>query len=172
MHILCLNPPTRPPNVEYDSICTLYEVFEQIFLGNGRTPINSSCGHTITLFDHHFFHLTAITVSGKAKLFMRDEKSRILATKVGFADYVVGHNGSRAKNLRAVRETLEQPDEVWKDNPKTKSRWVYIKQYAAVPYPFSVVLLTQREHLYVPVTGFPCKKSDIRKWRKGEKVFP
>jgi len=119
--------------------------------------------------------MASITAGGEGRrLFMKDEKQLILATGEGFAHYVVGHGGSRAKHLQASRETLSSPDEIWEDNPKANSRWVYIKEYDAVPYPFSVALVTERteESLIVPVTSFPCKKQDVKKWRNGKRIYP
>jgi len=105
---------------------------------------------------------------------MRDEKKRILETTNGFGDFLVGQNGSRARHLPSVYETLSAPDEVWEDNPKAKARWVYLKEYDSLSYPFSVVLVTVRpeESLIVPKTGFPCRKTDIKKWRAGKKIYP
>lgn len=105
---------------------------------------------------------------------MRDEKETILATQEGFSDYEIGHGGSRAKNLKAAYETLTTPDEVWENNPKTQSRWVYVKEYDAVPYPFSVALVAYREEqaIIVPATSFPCKKGDVKKWRGGNRIYP
>jgi len=125
-------------------------------------------------FDHHFFHMVAITMEGKEKLFMRDEKEAILATDVGFANYIVGHGGTRARYLRSAYETMVSPDEVWEENPKAKARWVYIKEYATVPYSFSVALVTYRENeaIVVPASSFPCRKGDLKKWRDGKKIYP
>jgi hypothetical protein len=126
------------------------------------------------VFDHHFFHLAAVSKTGREKLFMKEEKPTILETTEGFSPYIVGHGGSRAKNLRAAYETLANPDEVWEQNPRTQSRWVYVKEYNALPYPFSVALVTRRDAgaIIVPTTSFPCKKGDVRKWRSGTKIFP
>jgi|BogFormECP03_OM2_1039629.scaffolds.fasta_scaffold05251_1 hypothetical protein len=68
--------------------------------------------------------MAAITMEGKEKLFMRDEKEAILAPDVGFANYIVGHRGTRARYLRSAYETMVSPDEVWEENPKAKARWV------------------------------------------------
>jgi hypothetical protein len=118
--------------------------------------------------------MASISASGKDRLFMRDEKKVILGTGVGFAQYILGHGGSRARHLQAARETLCAPDEVWEDNPKANSRWVYIKEYDSVPYPFSIALVTERteESIIVPVSSFPCKKGDVKKWRNGRKIYP
>lgn len=105
---------------------------------------------------------------------MRNEKEVILATLDGFSNYTIGHGGSRAKNLRSAYETLTAPDEVWENNPKTHSRWVYVKEYATAPYHFSIAMVTYREgqSIVVPVTSFPCKKGDVKKWRCGDKIYP
>ena len=174
MVLINANPPVRPANACCASIRDLYLCFERIFLLPGRSQIVAPCGHKITVFDHHFFHLAAISIPGNERLFMRDEKKRILETTDGFGDFLVGQNGSRARHLPAVYETLSAPDEVWEDNPKAKARWVYLKEYDSLPYPFSVVLVTERpeESLIVPKTGFPCRKTDIKKWRAGKKIYP
>lgn len=174
MPLICANPPARPANIAYASIRELYLHYENIFLLEGRSPITTPCGHSIIFFDHHFFHMVGITVKGKDKLFMRDEKETILATAEGFAHYIVRHNGSRAKHLQASRETFSTPDEIWEDNPRANSRWVYIKEYDAAPYPFSVALVTDRpeQGIIVPVTSFPCKKGDVEKWRNGKRLYP
>lgn len=172
--VLRQKPPTRPANVNYASIYDLYLEFENIFLVEGKTPITSPCGHSILIFDHHFFHMAAVNVAGKDRLFMKEEKAHILAATDGFGQYTISHGGSRARHLLAARETLSSPDEVWEDNPKAKARWVYIKEYAAVPYPFSIALVTLREEeaIIVPVTSFACKKNDVKKWRQGKKIYP
>ena len=166
--------PTRPSNVSYNSISELYLKYVEIFLAGGRSPLVTPCGHEIVFFDHHFFHMASITVDGKEKLFMREEKARILETNEGFGDYWIGHKGSRAKHFHASFETLTTPDEVWQDNPNAKARWVYVKEFDSIPYPFSVVLVTTRpeQSLIVPVTGFPCRRKDGKKWRAGTKIYP
>ena len=168
------NPPPRPDRLIFGSIRELYLHFENIFLSQGASPILSPCGHSILVFDHHFFHLASVSVPGKDKLFMKDEKEIMLATADGFAAYLIGHGGSRAKNLRAAYETLTNPDEVWEENPRSRSGWVYIKEYSAAPYPFSVALVTCREEqvVIVPKTSFPCKRGDVKKWRNGKRIYP
>ncbi len=174
MTLINIKPPPRPENVTFTSISELYQHYENIFLSEGRDSIISPCGHNILVFDHHFWHLAAVTIPGKDKPFMKEEKATIRATIEGFAHYVIGENGSRAKNLRSAYATLTHPDEVWEDNPKTQSRWVYVKEYAHVPYPFSIALVTIREEegITIPKTSFPCKKGDVKKWRNGKKIFP
>lgn len=166
--------PARPPNVDYNSMCELYEKYAEIFLVAGRNPLTTACGHEIVFFDHHFFHVAGVSVDGKEKLFMREEKGRILETMVGFGEYRIAHDGSRAKHFHSTYETLASPDEVWEGNPKARARWVYVKEYDSLPYQFSVVLVTTRpdESLIVPVTGFPCKRKDVKKWRQGTRIYP
>src|SRR5690242_4644601 len=106
--LLCSDPPERPINVEYTCMRDLYLAFEEIFLAS--LPIRNACGHEILIFDHHFFHLAAVTVPDIDRLYMRDEKARILALTEGFGSYEVGR--SRAKHLRSVHLTLKDPDEV------------------------------------------------------------
>jgi hypothetical protein len=74
----------------------LYLAFEEIFLA--KVPIKNACGHEILVFDHHFFHLAAVTVPAIDRLYMRDEKERILGLTEGFGHYEVGR--SRAKHMR------------------------------------------------------------------------
>jgi hypothetical protein len=170
----CAKLPTRPPKIDYDSISGLYQQYVEIFLIEGRNPLVSPCGHEIVFFDHHFFHMAGITVAGKEKLFMREEKGRILETIDGFGEYRIGHGGSRAKHFHSTYDTLASPAEIWEDNPKAKARWVYVKEYDSLPYQFSVVMVTTRPEasLIVPVTGFPCKRKDVKKWRQGNRIHP
>jgi phage-Barnase-EndoU-ColicinE5/D-RelE like nuclease2 len=150
----------------------LYLAFEAIFLAQDN--IHSACGHSIQVFDHHFFHMASIAVPGKEKLFMHEEKETILATCTGFGKYIVAIGGTRARHLASAFETLLAPDEVWENNPKAKSaKWVYIKEFSSLPYPFSICLVTERAErkLVVPVSSFPCKRSDIKKWRQGITIF-
>lgn len=169
-----VNLPARPANIDYDSICQLYQKYTEIFLVAGRNPLSTPCGHEIIFFDHHFFHIAGVTVDGKKKLFMREEKARILEINNGFGEYRIAHDGSRAKHFLSTYETLASPDEIWEDNPKARARWVYVKEYDSLPYQFSVVLVTTRpdESLIVPVTGFPCKTKDVKKWRQGNRIHP
>ncbi len=169
-YLLCSDPPERPANVEYTCLRELYLAFEAIFLG--KLPIKNACGHDILVFDHHFFHLAAITVDGVERLYMRDEKQTILGLAEGFGNYDIGK--SRAKHLRSVHITLSEPDEVWEDNPKARAKWTYVKEFASQPYQFSVALVAERSNenfIIFPVSGFPCKRSDVRKWRQGTLIY-
>lgn len=166
------NPPKRPPNVEYSSIRELYLAFEEIFLCN-KGCIKSVCGHELLVFDHHFFHLAAVTIPGIERLFMKDERPRIMELEDGYGLYEIGE--PRARHLRSAYVTICAPDEVWTKNPKSRAKWIYIKEFDSKPYPFSVALITEREeenNIIVPVSSFPCKKGDIKKWRKGERIHP
>jgi hypothetical protein len=169
--LICESFSPRPANIEYGCMRDLYLVFEELFLGQGNC-LNSASGHSISVFDHHFFHMASITVPGVNRLYMRNEKEIILGLTEGFGYYEVG--ASRAKHLRSAYETLANPDEVWEDNPKARVKWVYVKRYATQPYPFSVALVTERseESIIVPVSSFPCKGSDAKRWRNGRLIFP
>lgn len=169
-----INPaaPQRPPNVEYTCMSGLFQAFEEIFLSsNGK--IDSCCGHSVLTFDHHFFHLAAVTVSGVETLFMRDEKEKIRSLTDGFGLYEV--DDPRARHLRSAYATLSSPDEVWENSPKVRVKWIYVKEFDSKPYQFSIALVTERPaegNIIVPVSSFPCKKSDIKKWRSGTLIYP
>jgi hypothetical protein len=110
-----------------------------------------------------FFHLAAVTVDGIDRLFMRVEKEVILSLSEGFGHYEVGL--PRTRHLRSAQMTLAEPDEVWEENPKAQSKWVYVKEFASLPYQFSVAkaLRTTKEvadrHYIKPTTVLP----DVRK---------
>jgi len=175
MPLINADPPPRPSTLDFSSMAELFAMFEEIFLSQESSDVISPVGHRVSIFDHHFFHMASISKEGHVgRLFMRDEKQTIKTTTDGLGPYAIGHGGSRAKHLRAAMDTLRNPDEVWEDNPRAKSRWVYVKEYTSSPYPFSVLLVTDRpeQGLIVPVTGFPCRWSDIKKWRQGERICP
>jgi phage-Barnase-EndoU-ColicinE5/D-RelE like nuclease2 len=165
-------PPQRPKNVQCACMRDLYLAFEEIFLGSGGR-IDSSCGHQILVFDHHFFHLAAVTVDGADRLFMKHEKEGILALTSGFGAYRIGE--SRSKHLRSAYLTLSEPDEVWEENPKSRSKWVYIKEFESSPYRFTIALVTDRPEegsIIVPVSSFPCKRRDLKRWKQGKRIYP
>jgi hypothetical protein len=163
----------RPAPCEFASMAELYFLFERLFLVEGGV-LASRCGHAVLVFDHHFFHLAAVR-KGASRLFMATEKSEILATNVGFGQYLLDHGGSRARNLPSAKETMLDPDEVWEDNPKAlNARWVYVKEFDSSPYPYTVTLLGERPEeggIVVPVSSFPCKRTDARKWRQGNLIY-
>jgi hypothetical protein len=135
----------RPNCCEYDSISGLYLQYEGIFLADGGT-LDSACGHSVMIFDHHFFHLAAIRTEESTRLFMANEKSIIQSTTEGYGKYLIDHGGSRARNLPSAKFTILEPDEVWQDNPRaTSAKWVYIKEFDSAPYPYTVSLLTDRQ---------------------------
>jgi phage-Barnase-EndoU-ColicinE5/D-RelE like nuclease2 len=139
---LISDKPTRPPTVEYLSIRDVYLQFDEIFLAGRKSLIVSPCGHKIYCFEHHFFHMTGVIVGGLKELSMPHERDTILNTTHGFAHYDLREKGSRVRHLRSARETLENPDEIWADNPRVLSaKWVYIKEYHSKPYAFSVALV-------------------------------
>jgi hypothetical protein len=48
-----------------------------------------------------------------------------------------------------------------------------VKEFNSAPYPFTVAFLTSRpdqNDIIVPVSSFPCRKSDIKKWRQSKLV--
>jgi hypothetical protein len=106
---------------------------------------------------------------------MPDHKEMIQRTREGFDPYILGHGGSRAKNLPSAAACIKDPCEVWIDNPKsTNSKWVYIKEFDSLPYPFTITLLTERpeeEGIIVPVSSFPCKRKDLKKWRQSTLLY-
>lgn len=168
--------PTRLPNVTFSSIRELYLEFESIFLAGSQSLINSPCGHRIYCFEHHFFHLAGVRVSGTIELSMKTEKATILATNEGFGRYEIIENGSRAKHLRSAYETLVTPDEVWEDNPNVRTaKWIYIRKYDNKRYPFSIALAGDshtRGTIIVPFSSFPIRIGDIKKWRQGTRIHP
>jgi hypothetical protein len=168
------NPCARPANCSFGSIAELYLQFKSLFLAL-ESPLLSGCGHRVYFFDHHFFHMAAVVTAEQVRLFMPDEKDEIQATLKGFGKYILLHGGSRARNLPSARITMLEPDEVWEGNPKaTTAKWVYIKQFDSKPYPYTVALLTERPeqgNIIVPVSSFPCRKTDLKRWRQGRQIY-
>ena len=101
------------------------------------------------------------------------KKEAIRSTTDGFGKYEPAQNGSRARHLNSAKATIEAPDEVWEGNPKSRGRWVYLKEFDDSPYPFSVAIITNRDDgTIVPKTSFPCRRSDINGWRRGVDTTP
>lgn len=150
--------------------------FNEIFLTGTKSLIISPCGHKIYCFEHHFFHMAGIIVEGVSELSMQHERSKILAAADGFAHYELREGGSRAKHLRSARETLENPDEIWAENPRvTSAKWVYVKEYDSKPYAFSIALVGECEAnstIIVPFSSFPCERRNARKWQLTRRVYP
>lgn len=131
----------------------------------------SSCGHEIQIFDHHFFHFVKLEHPDKPQpLLMVREKQTILTTTSGFAPY--SYDKQRAIYLESAGMCLRYPDEVWLDENLTTGKWIYLKEFDQQPYCFTVFLLAERKGGVVPVTSFPAKKRDARKWRRGVKIYP
>jgi hypothetical protein len=168
--------PARPPRLEYRSIRGLYLQFEEIFLADNKSLILSSCGHKIYCFEHHFFHMAGVVVDGVDELSMPHERDTILKSSDGFAHYELRENGSRARHLKSAREVLENPDEVWEENPKvTSAKWVYIKEFDSLPYRFSIALVGEwqaNSTIIVPFSSFPCDGKNVKKWRQSKKIYP
>jgi hypothetical protein len=168
--------PTRPPKVDYASIRELYLAFREIFLAGPKALIVSPYGHQIHCFEHHFFHMAGVIVEGIDELSMPNERGVILATADGFAHYELREKGSRARHLRSARETIENPDEIWAENPRVVSaKWIYIKEYDSKPYAFSIALVGEWEAnstIIVPFSSFPCDRRNVRKWRQSKKIYP
>jgi hypothetical protein len=166
-------PAMRPEFLQFSSVQELYLHFQNLFLDGGEThcEIVSSCGHVHRVYDHHFFHMVKLDDPFKPKpLKMAVEKSIILGTLSGFGDYV--HDNQRAIYLGSAIMCLTHPDEVWDDPTLRTARWVYIKEFDTKPYCFTVLLVAEREEGIVPVTSFPCRNRDARKWRKGVRIYP
>lgn len=174
--IVNLSAPKRPPRVVYTSISGLFAEFQRIFLNGRKALIISPCGHQIYCFEHHFFHMAGVIVEGIAELSMPAERDTILKTTQGFAHYDLREGGSRAAHLESARITLEQPDEIWARNPKVESaKWVYVKEFDSKPYQFSVALVGVWESnsiIPVPFSSFAVAKSQIKKWRASERIYP
>jgi hypothetical protein len=175
MNLTNQNPPKRPNAWRYTSIAELYGLYENLFLGTGG-KLDSACGHSVSVFDHHFFHMAGITVANAGRLFMPDEKDEIRATTTGFGKYSLAHSGSRARDLPSAYATLVSPDEVWMDNPLTEiAKWVYVKEFDSKPYSFTMALLTPRPDengIIVPVSSFCCRKNRIKVWRQSTRIYP
>ena len=171
-----LNPdaPKRPACCSFDSLYSLHSEFERLRSQCGGV-INSACGHRILIFDHHIFHLASISRPGAGQLSMPQEQPGILRTVQGSGEYVVHHDGSRARNLPSAFATMSAPDEVWAANPiVTTAKWVYIKQFDSRPYAYTIALLGERPAeggIIVPFSSFPCRKRDLRKWRQGDLMY-
>lgn len=154
--------PLRPRGWEFESIAELYRLFQGLFL-NAEGYLESKCGHRISVFDHHFFHMCGVT-RDKARLFMPEEKEQILALATGFGEYELAHGGSRARDLPSAHATLLDPDEVWTENPTTNSaEWIYVKEFDSKPYPFTVALLMRRPDengIIVPVSSFAARGTE------------
>jgi hypothetical protein len=164
--------PRRPDFIELSCLRDLYLHFERLFLCDHVSgTVESCCGHEIKVFDHHFFHFVKLDHPKKPKpLLMAHEKSEILSTRAGFGGYT--YDRQRAIYLASARMCLEFPDEVWLDEKLTTAKWIYLKEFDARPYSFTILLIAERSEGLVPVTSFPGKKRDARKWRRGMRIHP
>jgi hypothetical protein len=168
-----MDTPKRPPDIVFCSLYELYEHFITIFM-DGKENLHefiSKCGCKITVLDHHFFHMVKLQFPGKEKLFMRDEKAGIILQNNGFGEYT--YDAHRARHLPSAMETLVNPDCVCRPERLKAADRVFIKKYDSLPYQFTAVLVGIRDGGFkVPVTAFPVKGTDIRRWIRGIKLFP
>ncbi len=165
--------PKRPDLLEFSSLSELYGHFEQIFLdGNpSSNELVSACGHTVKVFDHHFFHMVKLEHPDKPRpLLMANEKETIIATTPGFGTYT--YDNQRAIYLASAALCLAHPYEVWEDPSLNTAKWIYIKQFDASPYAYTILLVGERDGGVVPVTSFPGKERDARNWRRGVQIYP
>ncbi len=131
----------------------------------------------IMLSEHTSLHQNVgqLEAAAAARLDMQSEKPCIRNTVSGFGPYDLDHKASRARFLPSAKETICYPDQVWERCPiATTATWVYVKEFDSKPYPFTVALLTVRPKeggIIVPVSSFPCKRKDVRKWQKGNLLY-
>jgi len=164
-------PADRPPLLLYQSLRELYLYYEATFLcGRSSNSFVSPCDHVITFFDHHFFHLVKLGHPASIKpLRMDREKPAILAADKNFAEYT--HDRQRAIYLASALLCIREPDEVWLNGELKSAKWAYLKRFTAKPYSLTVFLIGERLEGLVPITSFPCRARDARKWARGTKIF-
>lgn len=107
------------------------------------------------------------------RLWFPNEKDKILATVDGFGDYT--YDAIRARRLLFTLECLRNPDEVVRPTILRTANRAYIKDFgrAAAPYPFTVVLVRLEDDGRLTLcTGQPVRRTDIKKWRNGQKLWP
>ena len=166
--------PLRPKLLIFSSLATMYIHYEKLFLG-GEGNISrdhaSECGLKITAFDHNFFHMVKMNGSDGGMCFMPEEKPNILACMEGFGEYQFIHTDHRAKYLASAQDTMAEPDELIECDCLKTAKYALIKEYDSKPYPFTVFLLIEYGTILVPATSFPCKRNDIKKWRRGKLIY-
>ena len=165
--------PDCPEQINYGSVAELYAAFASLFLVEDAC-IQSKCGHKNTGLRSPLFHLASIETREGGRLFMAHEKEVICSTVEGTGKYTIAHSVARAKALPSARITMEDPDEVWEDNPKASTaKRVYVKEFNSAPYPFTVAFLGIRaeNNNIVPISSFPCRRNDSKKWRRGKLVY-
>lgn len=164
---------SRPAFLELSSLAELYRHYERLFLGGNEKSHTfvTACGHRATVFDHHFFHIVKLDDPKKPKpLLMANEKSTIVATTSGFGPYT--YDKQRAIYLASAIACLVYPDEVWEDTSLKTAKWIYIKEFDASPYAFTIFLVGERAGGPVPVTSFAATTADARRWRRGIRIYP
>jgi hypothetical protein len=168
-----LRPP-RPKLLIFTALATMYKSYEELFLGgagNISKDHASPCGLTVTAFDHNFFHMVKMNSAEGGMCFMPEEKPNILACLEDFGRYQFTHNDHRAKYLASAQDTLLDPDELIECDCLKTAKYALIKEYDSKPYPFTVFLLIEHGTILVPATSFPCKRNDIKKWRRGKLTY-
>ncbi len=164
----------RPALLEFSSLAELYQHYERLFLGGNEKShtFTTACGHTTRIFDHNFFHMVKLKDPARPgqTLLMAIEKENILATTEGFGKYT--HEKQRAIYLASALECFLQPDEVWEDPTLNSATWIYIREYDTDPYVFTVLLVGGPADGVAPVTSFPCLWRQIKKWRRGKRIWP
>jgi len=167
--------PHRPAALRYGGVRELYLAFRELFrFGAGaHSEVRSSCGHTLRVFDHNFFHMTKLDDPRKPKpLLMEVEEPIIMGIENGFGPYT--YDEDRAVYLPSVAITMIEPDEVWL-NPELKTAdWAYLKEFDATPYSHTILYVARRRnpnHI-VPVTSFKGTAGDARRKGRGVRIYP
>jgi hypothetical protein len=164
-------PSAPPPLLKYISLAEVYEYYVNEYVL--RSPIDACCGCRIHCSEHHFIHVVKLTGPNGEALWFPNEKEKILTTVDGFGNY--SHDAIRARRLLFTLECMRYPDEVFRPTILRTADRAYIKDFgdAALPYPFTVVLVRlEKDGRLTLCTGQPVRRSDIRRWRNGEKLWP
>lgn len=175
MLLICAAPPPRPALLKYGGVRELYLAFQEIFLcgGDSFADVTSTCGHTLRIFDHNFFHLVKLDDRNKPKpLLMEQEKPIILSIADGFGPYT--HDPQRAIYLRSAAATMIEPDEVWNDDSLLTAHWSYIKEFDTTPYTHTILFVAHRRetHHIVPATSYAGRPREARRRRRGIRIYP
>lgn len=168
-------PAKRPELIAYSGVKELYEAFERLFLrgGNASAEHESSCGCTVKIFDHHFFHMVKLCDPQKPQpLVMAIEKEIIRNTHQGFANYT--HDRQRGIHLASAALAMVAPDEVWMSPALHTEDVAFIKLFDTTPYNCTIFLAKfgDNEGEVLPVTSYRGRSRDIRKYCRGTKIYP
>lgn len=159
-----------PPLLQYNSVAEVFKRYVDEFVS--CSPINAVCGCRIHCYEHHFIHVLKMTGPNGEYLVFPNERQTIIATTDGFGQYK--HDAIRARRLLYTLECLRNPDEVFRPEILRTADRAYIKDFgkSALPYPFTVVLARRDGELLTLCTGQPVRRTDIKKWRRGDKLWP